>query len=284
MEVAEPTETVVEAQTDVTEEVVSQEETTQEEQQPEVKEEQQETVEEKLERLEKARERDQKKINRQTASNHGHLKKIEELNAKLQELETKAPSEQVSKEPDINDFESFDDYQEAVVEYRVEQKTKETQAKSKEQEQLRIHNEKMQERRKAIETNEAEYSKANPAYKNARQEFVEFTSTAKLNPNVENAMIDVAMREGNFAEVINYFGENGGDKLDEFMEIAKLTPVEAGIKIYDICKQLKGKPAPEKKKPIPKPASKVSGKGRAVNDLDNLKPDDDVLVKLGLKK
>ena len=242
-----------------------------------------ESIEQKAERLEKETQKAQTKINRQKAAYSSQQKAYDELNRKLQELESKQAPVEPAKEPSIDDFESFEAYNEALVQHRVDSKLKASQEELKNTQRQQLEQQKQQERAKTIQQSEHEYTKENPKYASSRKEFVEYTSTMKLNPQVEMAMIDTAMREGSFPAVIDYFGSEGGENMDKFDEIAKLDPVTAGIEIYKLTQTLKSTKAPTAKKaPLPKPISKVSGTGKpnkALNDLSG----DEFLKRMNLK-
>lgn len=283
----ETVETVEETTNDNTpaEVVESQEEATKEETTETVEtetEEVQETLEERLARLEKEREADQRKINRQKKSNSAQLKQIEELLAKQQEAEAQKVEPKVT-EPNIDDYDTFEEYQDALAEHKAEQIVQDKLRKVEQEKAQAEQQQRIAERQKKVHELEHKYSELNPTYADAREEFVAFTNTMKLNPQTDDAIIDTAIDAGTLPILVNYFGENGGERLDEFVEIAKLSPVKAGIAIHELGKELSVKSVPEKKKPLPKPAKKIEGASKPRGGLDDLKEGEDVLVALGLK-
>ena len=272
---AEPT---VEANTDVepsqVEEVTPEAEA--EEQTPE-------TTEEKNVRLEKDNERATTKIGRQKAAYASQQKAYDAIQRELQELRAGQKPVEPTVEPVMDDFESYELWQDALVEHRVNAKMDVARKEDKTKHASDLKQKAQAERQSLIQKQESTYSQDNPEYKASRDEFVEFSKSVKADPTVESAMIDVAMDAGSFAEVINYFGENGGERLEEFSEIVNLNPVQAGIRIHEIVKGLKGTTKPvSKSKPLPKPITNVKGSSKAKTSIDNLSGDQ-FLKKMKLK-
>lgn len=257
-------ETVTEAQTeDATQVEDSQvEDTTDLE--TEVEEQEPETVEDKATRLEKENIKTERRIARKTAAYSTLQKSNEDLQRQLQEIQQTAKPVETPTDPVIDDFETFEEYQEAVVKHRTELGVKEalnTQQTTKANE-LKLQAQK--QRHDLVQKQEHDFLQVNPDYSDSRDEFVTHTANLRIDPQVENAMIEVALEAGAMADVISYFGENGGERLVEFDEISKLSPWKAAIKIDKIVNSLKAvKSTVEKKKPLPKPIKKVSGSGIA---------------------
>lgn len=250
----------------------------------EVEEQEPETVEDKAARLEKENIKTTRRIGRKTAALSALQKNNEDLQRQLQEMQQTAKPVDAPTEPLIDDFESYEDFQEAVVNHRTEmgvQKALNAQNEAKASE-LKLQAQKT--RHDLVQTQEHDFLQVNPDYTDSREEFVAHTANLRIDPQVENAMIEVALEAGSMADVISYFGENGGERLAEFDEISKLSPWKAAIRIDKIVSSLKsGRPPVEKKKPLPKPIKKVSGSGRPSKGLNENSSGDDVLKQLGFK-
>ncbi|MAI17100.1 MAG: hypothetical protein CBC71_06350 [Rhodobacteraceae bacterium TMED111] len=250
-----------------------------------------ETIEEKAARLEKEHEKAIRKIKRQTAAYSSTQKAYNELKQKLEENQSQQPNREQPKEPTINDtnpdgspvYETLDDFNEALINFRAEQKVKSALREREEQSLKQKQAEAQAQRQKLVQEQEAKFSEVNPDYQESREDFVEHTSNMRIDPQVENAMIEVAIEAGAMADVIHYFGADGGARLGEFDEIASLPAWKAAIRINDIIKGNKRSETPQTKtRPMPKPIKSVSGTGKPQKSLDSMSGDE-VLKTLGLK-
>lgn len=233
----------------------------------EVQEEPQETVEEKLERLQKETEGKQKAIDRKTAAYHALQKKYEEQRQERERLTQLIEQQQPSQEPVIDDFETHEDYVNALVEYRskaaIQEQQQKLMAQQAQMEQERI----MQERLSIRQEQEAEYMKENPMYKAAANEVDAYIKTlGDVSESTQMAVIDQLYR-GNVAQVIDYFGSDNGANLDELGKISKLTPPEAAVEIYKIQQRLSSTPKKEKIKPESKPVKVDRGNTKTSKPL-----------------
>lgn len=215
------------------------------------------TAEEKLERLQKDLEAKERKISRQTAA---YNRAQETLQARARELEALQSqmaqfNQPESNEPNIDDFETHEEYDAARIKYLADQEISKREKELNQKRQNELIAQQMRERESIRAKQEAEYIALNPNYKNSKAEFEDFVSTMQVNPDIEKAIVEQAFA-GNIPQVIDYFGSNGGERLAELERISKMTPREAIIAIYEIQKGFK---SPEKKetKPLPKPVTKL---------------------------
>lgn len=219
------------------------------------------TVEEKLADLEavveketKAKEALQRKVDRQTAAYNDLQSRLQRERQEAQNKAQEAVSE-IAEEPKMDDFDSFDEYKDALVEWETEKRVKQREAEAAQKQAEQKAQELLQERTQRVMQQEAEFIQNNPDYESAKTEFTNFTQMAKVNPHVEAAVVEQAHR-GNVPELINYFGANNGENIGELERISKLSPVEAAIEIYKIQESLKSVEAPKKEvKPKPKPVN-----------------------------
>jgi len=217
-----------------------------------------ETIEEKASRLEKEREVDNRKIARQKAANSSLLKKIEELKA----AQVAPQQAQEDTPPQAEDFETYDDYNNAFIKHEAEKLAQQRINDFQNDQIKKLEHQKNVEDQRAFLKNEAEYREKNPNYDYSREEFQQFLTSTEIKPDVEVAIYSQAKREGNVAEIINYFGENGGERLSELEGIIALSPVEAAVEIYKIQQALSNAPKATKvKQKLPEPQRPVKGGG-----------------------
>jgi chromosome segregation ATPase len=236
----------------------------------------QETVEEKAERLERETEAKQKAIDRKTAAYHAQQRKIAELQEQITKM-NQQPQANDLKEPNIDDFGEYSEYEKAKEEFLTKKVEREIKSKML-QEQHQVEQTKaVQDKLAKRQAQEAEYIKVNPAYSQSANEVSEYLPTLNAPAAVQEAVLE-AVYDGNIPQIIDYFGANSGERLDELARIAQLTPAKAAIEIYKIQQSLKA-PVKKEVKPAPAPIQKVKGTS-ALKDLSK----GDVLVNLGLKQ
>ena len=238
---------------------------------------------EAYEKAKAASEREAQKIGRQRAAITQHEEKIKELNKRLMEYEQAQKPQEIVK-PDINDYKTTEDYDAAVEEYVKNKAQKLADDKAQEAIQAQKHAQ-MQAMAQAQEAaflkSEAEFKASNPDYDRAKNEVADFTKTNPLPPQVLNVVLEQAAADGMLPAVVNYFGENSGERLSELGKIGDLSPREAIIEIYKIQQSLKKSPK-QIEKPLPKPLKSVKGTGTN-KGLGKHSSGDDVLKTLGLK-
>lgn len=221
-----------------------------------------ETIEQRLDRLERERDTLKKKNSRQKAA-------LKALNERQQQQQPQAEAKPLGDEPKPEDFETQEDFVNAVVEYRTE---KATQAKLEEQRQQAhlLEQQELMNKRAAIKKeSEDKFREINPNYDEADQEVRSFyeTNAQSINPHTYFAIVDAVYDYGDVAELTNYFGENNGERIDELDAISRMSPVKAGIEIYKISQSLKSTNKQTTKNPLPKPPKKVEGKSQASKPL-----------------
>ena len=210
----------------------SQEEAEAEEQEP-VK-----TVEERLAEIERDVQVKQKKIDRQTAAYKALQDKYQREMQEFQAMQKKLQPEQEVKEPDIDDFDTHEDYLNAVRKHEREQGMKEAQNKLIQDQQKQKAEQFQRERMAIADKQTQEYLAINPKYEQSREEFMTFVSTLNVSPEVESAITDQAF-ETNVAQVIDYFAGNGGENLDKLEQISRLPAHKAAVEIYRyFCRKL----------------------------------------------
>lgn len=229
-----------------------------------------ETAEERLERIQQELEAKERKIARQTAANRKVQEILEQRNKELETIQSRlqALEKPQQAEPSIDDFDTYDEYVEALAKHKADTMLQEREKELLKQQQREAAQKAMMERESARIKQETEYVKINPNYKASKAEFEDFVKTIDVSPQVEQAIVDQAFA-GNIAQVIDYFGSNGGERLGELEAISKMSPREAIIAIYEIQKGFK---APEKKetKPLTKPVTKIKATSKATKSPKNM--------------
>ena len=225
------------------------------------------------EQLKRETEGKQGKIDKQRAALSQANAKIQEMQQQLaQTLKVEAPLE-----PSIDDFETHDDYVEAVSDFKAELKFSQKQEAAKQAELQQRQADLLTEQKKQFDTSEQEYRAANPDYDRAKTELQDFLVTTPINGAIGDAIYEAAAFVG-VPNVIDYFGGNGGENLAEFEKLSKMSPVGAAYEIFKLGQKLSGV-KPEKSKPLPKPVKTVNGSGSSKKDLMQ----GDVLKNLNLK-
>jgi hypothetical protein len=227
-----------------------------------------ETIEQRLERLEKEAEAKQRKIDRQTAANRKTQELLELRSRELEAIQRKQIATPESQYPKEDDFSTWEEFRQAEVNYLADQKIAMREAQILEWQQKEAAQKVLAERENLRTRQEAEYIKLNPRYKEAKAEFVDFVSTLSADAEVVKFIEDQAF-EGNIAHIIDYFGSNGGERLSELEDIAKMSPRKAAIAIYEIQKGLK---VPERKetKPLDKPVTKIKATSKTVKPASKM--------------
>lgn len=241
-----------------------------------------ETPEQRLERIEREREADQKKINRQRKALSEADRERAELRQRIQEFEAKQSEVKQDQRPKEEDFETWDEFKAADEKYIRNQTRLEVQRELLQSQYQAEQARTEQERKQKFDREIAEFSVVNPDFKEAAQEFDAYAKSAKIQPDVMSAIVETA-HEGNVALLINYFGENGGARLDELDEISKMSPTKAAVEIYKIQQKLTRPMAQKKQEPLPKPPERAKGSGKVNKGLGSHSSGDDVLKSLGLK-
>lgn len=249
-------------------------------------EEPEETVEEKVVRLERDVEGKQKAINRKTAALHDANKKYAEQRQEHERISGLLDQQKPDSEPSIDDYETHEEYVNALVDYRSKAEvTKQQQALMIEQQQIQ-QQQVMNERLSLRQSQEAEYLVDNPMYKSSSNEVDAYLRTideSSMPKGTVNAILD-QLYKGNVPAVIDYLGANNGENLDELGKIARMTPPDAAVEIYKTQQKLAKSPVEKKEaKKTLKPVKAVKGNRANTGGLGKHSSGDDVLKKLGLK-
>lgn len=204
----------------------------------------------KANELEAKTQADRNKINKQRAALSQTNSKIQELNAQLSELQKQT----VEKEPNVDDFETFEDFDKARFDFVKKQALQEASEKVLKQQQQQAFQQKETVQRQEFDKAEAQYRARTPEYDAAKENLVAHSQVFPLPPLVINAIEEQARNEGMLPDIIAYYGSN----LDEFDTLSDKSPIEAAIEVYKVSQKLKVE-RPKQTKPLPKPIKSIKG-------------------------
>lgn len=229
-----------------------------------------ETVEVKLDRLEKQREADQRKIDRQRKALSAENKTRADLTARIQAYEKQVAKETNQEEPSINDFDSVDEYEAAKETFLTTKIKSNLEREMLQKESQRQHTDKIKNMEVKFLQDEAEIKQVYPDYDDAAEEFKASIQSMQIPENVRMTVLETAHREGNAAQLIHYFGANGGANIHEFEALAQMQPTQAAVEVYKISQKLSRPSAPTPKKPLPKPPQRATGTGKVKTNTAKL--------------
>lgn len=234
------------------------------------------SVEERLEKIEKDNQYKEKAIHRKTAALHEANRKIRELQSELQKFAQSKESEK--PEPNIDDFETHDEYVNAVADYRAEQRVKQKEQEFKMRQMQEAQQKQVQERLAMRQKQEAEYITDNPQYEASSKEVADYLGTMQVSDDVANAVLD-QVYSGNVPAIIDYFGKNNGENLSKLDEIMRMPAHMAAVEVYKL-QQAIGKPEKKAEKPLPKPVKTKPSNAGGKKYIDD---SNSVLKSLGVK-
>ncbi len=199
----------------------------------------------------------QKKINNLTRKNYELERENADLKAKLEKPSSPSPEKTDKKKPVPDDFESYEAYQEALVDWKLEEKTARETRKQAEDKELNDQK----------ETEKGFYDRLGK-YGDEHEDFFDLVinnKDLKITPNIFQAVMD----SEHAPEILHELGKNPA----EAARIAKLSPVAVIREIGRIeANFLKEGKAPEPKKKTtdaPEPITPIGG-----NKKGEKKPDE----------
>lgn len=245
----EPSQPVEEAK-QVTEEGTTAEETQKPEQA--AVEEKPKTPEERVKELEEALERTkkgtQKAIDRQTAAR----KAIEERYAQLEQQLKTMPSNSVDDSPKESDFNTWEEYENAKVEYKAKKLAEDRMREAKQAEMREIEARKAEATRRDLETKEAKFREVAPDYDKAIQNLGEVAKDLVAAGMDVGAMSNMIMQFDNPPAMFYELA-----KIDGLIDdIVKLPPMGMMRELVKLEMTLQNKPQTETKE-APKPINTV---------------------------
>lgn len=207
----------------------------------------------------------QKRIDSITRSAREAQREAADLRERLARLEGRAeasgekPNQAATDKPRLEDYSSYDAYQEALTDWKVEQKLSAKEQERQKAERQRSQQTVAQERRmRFVESSDA-----------AREKYDDYDDVVIENKELKitPAMADLISETDNPGEVAYYLGKNPS----EAARLAKLSPAKIAIELGKVEVKL-STPAAKKTTSAPPPAGKLAG-GRTARAADPNSPD-----------
>jgi len=218
----------------------------------------------KYEKLEaekaKAIDKMQERINRKTASEKATLEKMSQMQAELEQLKAVAP--QADDTPKDTDYDSYDDWQEALIEHRADKMVQEKLLASKQAEFQQAQQVQLAEATKAFETKELAFKEANADYEANSTVFKEQADylVKSLGDNPILGYLNEAVFSSDVAPaVINELGQDPSLLED----MVTMSPINAVREVFKLEQRLSEQPQQETETPKPKPIKALKGSGKA---------------------
>lgn len=216
-----------------------------------------------LTEAEKIRHATQKRIDRLTAANRATEERAQKLEQQLAELQKRAPTE--SGEPKESDFDTWEEFEEARVEWKAEKKAEERLKTEREKELQSIKERQHAETQRQFMDKEAKFKAAQPDYDRYAKEAVDTIGLiAKTGVDV-TTLRDAVMQFDNPPEMIYHLGKDP-TLLEELVTMPpmkvmrELIKLEASFATQDTTKAPPAPIKPTAAKGGVKPLGKLSGR------------------------
>lgn len=219
------------------------------------------TPEKPMTEAEKIRVGMQKRIDRQTAASKAQNEQIQRLNADLQRMAASQPQQDkgAPKEADFDTWEAFD---KARVEYEADKRVNERLKTEKETQLKQVQERQALETRKKFEAKEREFQKSTPDYDNVAGEAVEALRALGAAGHDINALRDVVMQFDSPPQMLYELGKDT-NLIDQLVTMPPIAAMRELVKL-EIALQGAAKPAEQQ---APEPIKSVGGRG-GVKSLD----------------
>lgn len=207
----------------------------------------------------------EKRLHRKTAI---EKQQAEELEALRKEVESLRPK-QIDDAPKEDDYSTYEEWQDAVVEHKANKLLKEKELKAKQEQFQRKQQEMHMKAQKEFEDQELKFKADNPDYETNAKSFmdtaVDIQKSKGQSPTLD-AIGQVLSQVDGAPALINHLGQNE----DLAYELADMTPVNAAFKLFELRNELLNvAPKEEPIKPAPVKTLKGSGKtNKSLSDQD----------------
>ena len=165
-----------------------------------------------------------------------------------------AKSTEIGEKPKVDDFETEEEYLEALADYKINKKYAELEAKKAEQLEAKVAKE-----RKIIERRKQE--KLQESFGKAAKKYKDFNETVK-DVFISNAMAEVLAIIPNAGDVAYYLGKNP----DITEDIASMPTVETVLAIQEISNKVK----PKKTSKAPAPINPIKTQGGNIKTPEHM--------------
>lgn len=248
---------------------------------------------ERYENQKKSLEYLERKAERQRVALANMNKRIKEIAESEGQAQPQAAQRQELVKPDIDSFDTFAEYEAANEKYYndlAEQKAQNVLAEKQQKEHAEKLEAELKVKQAEFAKKEAEFKLNNPEYDKSKKEVARFLEDMQpVDPSDTQAQSEYNLRSNAIyraaemvgaVEMINYFGQNGGENIGDLQELFKINdPMQLGVKMYELSLQAKtGKSLSkkaDKKTPPPKPVGKSKSTGSKSDALhDGLSMDE----------
>lgn len=230
------------------------------------------------------RDKMQKRINRQTAANKREAEQRQAAEQRIKALEDQlAASVQDAGDgaPNEDDYNTYEEYQSAVVDHQVKTKL---EAAQREQAQQRLETEQrqqMESAQKAFNVKEEAFRAENPDYNERATVYDEVAKDLIARKGVGDPTIssisNLIMHTDHAPAIIHELGSNP----DLMEDIANMSPVDAMREMFKLEESVKGR-KPKKTQAKPTPIKSLSGKSTPKKDPTKMSGAE-LLKEIGIK-
>lgn len=215
---------------------------------------------------EESREAMQKRIDRATwqreRMKEDYEKRLAELEQKLSQVNQSEPNAKADGAPNEDDFDDISDYYKELGKWEAKQAFEQEQAKQKQAKQVQEYQARMQQAEAKFNEQSQEFFAEIPEAKQVIDDVVADWQYIEGNDMTKQAIVDVVMQADNIPRLMYEVAGN-------IQELAKLSPLQAAVKIGEMNANLKN--APKKTiNPKPKPMTSIKGSGKASKDPKSL--------------
>lgn len=196
----------------------------------------------------------QKRIDRQTAASKAQNEQIQRLNAELQRLAASQP-QQDKGAPKEDDYNSWEEYDKARVEYEADRRANERLKTEKEAQLKQMQERQALETRKKFEAKEREFQKSAPDYDAVAGEAVAALRDLGAAGHDINALRDIVMQFDNPPQMLYELGKDT-NLIDQLVTMQPMAAMRELVKL-EIALQGAAKPAENQ---APEPIKPVGGR------------------------
>jgi myosin heavy subunit len=193
----------------------------------------------------------EKRLARKTAATKALEEKVRTLETQLQSV----PKQVADDEPTLEQFQTFDEFEKAVIEYKAnklaEQRLKETKQKELQELQTR----KMQEQKRDFETKESKFRERQPDYDDVVARASEALGDLKQRGAKVEALTNAILEFDNAPEMLYHVGKDDGVLED----LVQLSPI--GIMRELVKMEMALQPVAKTEQKPPEPIKSTSGRG-----------------------
>jgi hypothetical protein len=196
----------------------------------------------------------QKRINELTLKRKEAERKADELEVRLQELEGRKQAEKDHQvKPNIDDFEDYEQYENALVDFKVEAKLKlERHDESVKQQQVKTKQVAQAFNERVLKANLEGYKEA----------FEALGESKALPPH----LIDVLLEHEKGPHLVKYLGEH----LDVADSLNNVSPQQALLKLGELSANLSNVKKTKQITKAPDPIDTIKGSGTKSKDFDDM--------------